>query len=287
MPTSTPISTRMSVHYHPLAVTIVHGHSSISDSCLLPTTSTSAINSAHTIRSPTASMLAAFVAAVMASGGIVTHMFSQLKYTRYARKPGDQVLAQLVMVSLVTIVVACVRIVCTSCAAQLYPKVEKLLWQLYVFLDAARCYEYRSGARAGIPIASLAFISPSMVGHCPSPSYHSTTNIRPGMVVVSNAVVDGSIDLAALPPRYFTTSGPCPVRRVSIISISVHSEISRYFQALRSWRVGCNALKARLRRILRHIYTRLNRETLCSTVIVQLIIPSGLGTTYGIVFVRH
>ena len=70
----------------------------------------------------------------------------------------DQVLAQLVMVPLGTIVVACVGIVCTSCAAQLYTEVDKLLWQPYAFLDAVRRYEDNPGARAGVAFASLAFI---------------------------------------------------------------------------------------------------------------------------------
>jgi NCS1 family nucleobase:cation symporter-1 len=101
----------------------------------------------------------AFVAAITANiGGIATHMFSQSDYTRYARKPGDQVLAQLVMVPLGTIVVACVGIVCTSCAAQLYPEEKKLLWQPYAFLDAVRRHENNSSARAGVAFASLAFI---------------------------------------------------------------------------------------------------------------------------------
>lgn len=101
----------------------------------------------------------AFVSAVTANiGGIATHMFSQSDYTRYARKPGDQVLAQLVMVPLGTIIVACIGIVCTSCAAQLYPQTGKLLWQPYAFLDAIRRYEDNSGARAGVAFASLAFI---------------------------------------------------------------------------------------------------------------------------------
>ena len=59
----------------------------------------------------------AFVSAVMANiGSIATHMFSQSDYTRYATKPGDQILAQLIMVPLGTITVACIGIVCTSCA---------------------------------------------------------------------------------------------------------------------------------------------------------------------------
>jgi nucleobase:cation symporter-1, NCS1 family len=113
-------------------------------------------------------------------------MFSQSDYTRYARRPGDQILAQVVMVPLGTIIVACIGIVCTSCAAQLYPETTKLLWQPYAFLSTIQQYENNSGARAGVAFASLAFVF----------SQH-------GIVVASNGVVAG-IDLAALLPRWFT-----------------------------------------------------------------------------------
>jgi NCS1 family nucleobase:cation symporter-1 len=106
--------------------------------------------------------------------------------TRYARKPGDQVLAQLIMVPLGTIVVACIGIVCTSCAATLYPQEQKLLWNPYVFLEAVRKYEDNQGARAGVAFASIAFMLSQF-----------------GIVVASNLVVAG-IDLAALLPRWFT-----------------------------------------------------------------------------------
>ncbi|KAG9516977.1 NCS1 nucleoside transporter, partial [Aureobasidium melanogenum] len=129
----------------------------------------------------------AFVAAVTANiGSIATHMWSQSDYTRYARKPGDQILAQLVMVPLGTIVVACIGIVCTSCAATLYPQEKKLLWQPYAFLDAIREHEGTKGARAGVAFASIAFMLAQF-----------------GMVVASNCVVAG-IDLSALLPRWFT-----------------------------------------------------------------------------------
>ncbi|KAK1467036.1 NCS1 nucleoside transporter [Colletotrichum melonis] len=57
----------------------------------------------------------AVVAVVTAKiGGIAKHMWSQSDYTRFARKPGDQVLAQLIMEPLGTIIVACIGIICTS-----------------------------------------------------------------------------------------------------------------------------------------------------------------------------
>jgi nucleobase:cation symporter-1, NCS1 family len=129
----------------------------------------------------------AFVAAVTANiGGIATHMWSQSDYTRYARKPGDQVLAQLVMVPLGTIIVASIGIVCTSCAATMYPQEKFLLWNPYAFLEAVRKYEDHPSARAGVAFASIAFMLSQF-----------------GIVVASNLVVAG-IDLAALLPRWFT-----------------------------------------------------------------------------------
>ncbi|KAL3451546.1 permease for cytosine/purines, uracil, thiamine, allantoin-domain-containing protein [Aspergillus insuetus] len=129
----------------------------------------------------------AFVSAITANiGSIATHMWSQSDYTRYARRPGDQVLAQLVMVPLGTIVVACIGIICTSCATTLYPNEESLLWNPYDFLNAVRRNEGTRGARAGVAFASIAFMLSQF-----------------GMVVASNCVVAG-IDLAALLPRWFT-----------------------------------------------------------------------------------
>lgn len=140
----------------------------------------------------------AFVAAVTANiGSMTTHMWSQSDYTRYARRPGDQVLAQLIMVPLGTIVVACIGLVCTSCAVTLYPQESKLLWQPYAFLDAVRKYEDNNqAARAGVALASIAFMLSQF-----------------GMVVASNSVVAG-IDLAALLPRWFT------VRRGGYVTVA-------------------------------------------------------------------
>ncbi|TPX10305.1 uncharacterized protein E0L32_008710 [Thyridium curvatum] len=129
----------------------------------------------------------AFMSAINANiGGIATHMWTQSDYTRYARRPGDQILAQLVMVPLGTIVVAGIGIVSTSCAATLYPSEKKLLWQPYALLDAVRRHEDNSGARAGVAFASIAFMLSQF-----------------GMVVACNSVIAG-IDLAALLPRWFT-----------------------------------------------------------------------------------
>ncbi|KAK5730195.1 hypothetical protein LTR15_000129 [Elasticomyces elasticus] len=129
----------------------------------------------------------AFVSATVAIiGSSATHMFSQSDYTRYARKPGDQILAQAIMVPLGGIGVATIGILCTSCAYTLYPQLEKLPWNPYNFLNAVRMYEDNQGARAGVAFASLAFVMSQW-----------------GIVVAANAVV-GGIDLAAVWPRWIT-----------------------------------------------------------------------------------
>lgn len=129
----------------------------------------------------------AFMAALMSNiGNMSTHMWSQSDYTRYASRPNAQVLAQVIMVPLGAIVVACIGIVCTSCAATLYPEETALLWQPYAYLDAIREHEGTSGARAAVAFASIAFMLSQF-----------------GMVVASNSVVAG-IDLAAIMPRWFT-----------------------------------------------------------------------------------
>lgn len=129
----------------------------------------------------------AFMAILMSNiRNMSTHMWSQSDYTRYACRPHAQVLAQVIMVPLGAVVVACVGIVCTSCAATWYPDETTLLWQPYAYLNAIREHEGTPGARAAVAFASIALMFSQF-----------------GMVVASNSVVAG-IDLAALMPRWFT-----------------------------------------------------------------------------------
>ncbi|KAK1705348.1 NCS1 nucleoside transporter [Colletotrichum lupini] len=120
-------------------------------------------------------------------GGISTHIFSQSNFTRFARRPRDQLASQLVFVPVNTILVAFVGIVCTSCAAQLFPKTQgTLVWEPYRFLDALQAhYDNSAGARAAVFFAALAFIFAQF-----------------GIAVAENALSNG-IDLSALLPRYF------------------------------------------------------------------------------------
>ncbi|CAD6582606.1 MAG: hypothetical protein CYPHOPRED_002076 [Cyphobasidiales sp. Tagirdzhanova-0007] len=119
-------------------------------------------------------------------GGIAVHLFNQSDYTRFARKPGDQILSQAIMVPIGAILNALIGIIVTSCAAQLYPE-EGLLWQPYDLLTAIQKHSGNSGrARAAVAFASIAFILAQI-----------------GLAVVQNAL-SGGIDLAGLFPRWFT-----------------------------------------------------------------------------------
>ncbi|KAF7190988.1 putative permease C29B12.14c [Pseudocercospora fuligena] len=119
---------------------------------------------------------------------ISVHIYVQSDYTRYARRPKDQILAQLVMVPLGTIVVALIGILCASCAVKLFPeKHGVLLWEPYRLLDALQVHhDNSSGSRAAVFFASLAFMVAQF-----------------GMVVANNGLSAG-MDLSALLPRFFT-----------------------------------------------------------------------------------
>ncbi|RVX68450.1 hypothetical protein B0A52_07450 [Exophiala mesophila] len=119
---------------------------------------------------------------------ISVHIFVQSDYTRFARKPKDQILAQLVMVPLGTIVVSLIGIICTSCAAEIFPEQEgTLLWAPYdLFTALQQHYNNSSRSRAAVAFASLSFLVAQF-----------------GMVVANNGLSAG-MDLSALFPRFFT-----------------------------------------------------------------------------------
>ncbi|KAJ0421310.1 permease for cytosine/purines, uracil, thiamine, allantoin-domain-containing protein [Aspergillus carlsbadensis] len=126
--------------------------------------------------------------------GIVTnisamsvHVYVQSDFTRYARKPRDQLLAQLIMVPMGTIIVAFIGITCTSCAVAIFPEeTGTLLWEPYTLLSTLQSpYGHSPRSRVAVAFASLSFMVAQF-----------------GMVVVNNGVAAG-LDLAALLPRYF------------------------------------------------------------------------------------
>jgi NCS1 family nucleobase:cation symporter-1 len=119
---------------------------------------------------------------------ISVHLYVQSDYTRYARKPRDQILAQLVMVPSGTIIVALIGIICTSCGAKLFPEqAGTLLWEPYRLLDALQVhYGDSSGSRAAVFFAALAFM------------------VAQFAMVVANNGLSGGMDISSLLPRYFT-----------------------------------------------------------------------------------
>lgn len=87
-----------------------------------------------------------------------------------------------------TIVVALIGIICTSCAAQIFPEQEgTLLWAPYDLYAALQAhYGNSSHSGAAVAFGGLSFMIAQL-----------------GMVVAKNSVAAG-IDLSGLFPRYFT-----------------------------------------------------------------------------------
>lgn len=120
-------------------------------------------------------------------GGIATHIFSQSDFTRFARRPRDQLVSQILFVPSNTILVSFIGIVCTSCAAKIFPETQgSLVWAPYDLLNTMQShYNDSPHARAACAFASLAFILAQL-----------------GISVAENALSNG-IDMSALAPRYF------------------------------------------------------------------------------------
>ena len=69
-------------------------------------------------------------------------------YTRFAVKPGDQVLSQVVIVPVMGTLTCLIGIICTSVAVEFYPD-DGLLWQPYALLTSIQMHG-GNGARAGV-----------------------------------------------------------------------------------------------------------------------------------------
>ncbi|KAF7776511.1 hypothetical protein Agabi119p4_4904 [Agaricus bisporus var. burnettii] len=103
-------------------------------------------------------------------------------FTRYAKRPNDQIWGQIFVVPLSFFFANILGIITTSCARGLYPD-EPLLWKVSDLLHAIQVHEGR-GARPAVFFAGLAFFL----------SLLSST-------VAASAIV-GGIDLSAMLPRY-------------------------------------------------------------------------------------
>jgi NCS1 family nucleobase:cation symporter-1 len=103
-------------------------------------------------------------------------------YARFARRPSDPVLSQLIIVPLFTISTCVIGIITTSCAAQIFPDAG-LLWAPYDLLTAIQ-NAGNSGTRAAVFFAGLAFVMSQI-----------------GINIPCNAI-SGGIDLASMFPKY-------------------------------------------------------------------------------------
>ncbi|KAK4684535.1 nucleobase:cation symporter-1, NCS1 family, partial [Tremellales sp. Uapishka_1] len=115
-------------------------------------------------------------------GSICAGILNMSDYTRFATRPGDQIISQAVIVPVMGTLTCLIGIVCTSVGAEFYPD-EGLLWNPYSLLTAIQKHG-GNGARAAVFFASLAFLISQL-----------------GINIAGNAV-SGGIDLASLAPKY-------------------------------------------------------------------------------------
>ncbi|KAJ7465101.1 NCS1 nucleoside transporter family [Mycena latifolia] len=115
-------------------------------------------------------------------GSICAVILNQSDFSRFARKPGDQILPQIICVPFMSVLTATLGLICTSCAAGFYPE-EPLLWQPYDLLIAIQTHGGH-GARAATFFAGCAFVVSQL-----------------GLNISGNGV-SGGIDLSGLFTRY-------------------------------------------------------------------------------------
>ena len=115
-------------------------------------------------------------------GSTSAGILNQSDYTRFATCPRAQILSQLIVVPVSTIIIALYGVIVTSCAADFYPE-EGLLWAPYDLLEAIQMHG-GPGARAACFFAGCAFVLSQF-----------------GINIPGNAL-SGGIDIAGLLPQY-------------------------------------------------------------------------------------
>ena len=127
-------------------------------------------------------------------GSISAGILNQSDYTRFAAYPQAQVLSQLIIVPLSSVIIALFGVIVTSCAAGFYPD-DGLLWAPYDLLEVVQL-RGGPGARAGCFFAGCAFVISQF-----------------GINIAGNAI-SGGIDLSGLFPKYLN------IRRCVATSVS-------------------------------------------------------------------
>ena len=115
-------------------------------------------------------------------GSISAGILNQSDYTRFAAYPKAQILSQLIIVPLSSVIIALFGVIVTSCAAGIFPD-DGLLWAPYDLLEVIQL-RGGPGARAACFFAGCAFVLSQF-----------------GINVAGNAI-SGGIDLAGLLPKY-------------------------------------------------------------------------------------
>ena len=130
-------------------------------------------------------------------GSISAGILNQSDYTRFAAYPRAQIVSQLVIVPVSTVIIAFFGVIVTSCAAGFYPE-DGLLWAPYDLLQVVQ-ERGGPGARAACFFAGCAFVMSQF-----------------GINIPGNAI-SGGIDLAGLLPKYIDIR-----RYVSFVAQLVH-----------------------------------------------------------------
>ncbi|PWN26047.1 NCS1 nucleoside transporter [Jaminaea rosea] len=118
-------------------------------------------------------------------GSICAGMLNQSDYSRYARKPYDQVWAQALAIPLSRTFCGTIGIIVTSCAAQWWPD-KGLLWMPPDLLEQIQANDNVGKTRLAVFLAALVFLSSQL-----------------GINVADNLTASG-IDLASMFPRWMT-----------------------------------------------------------------------------------
>ncbi|KAH9939657.1 NCS1 nucleoside transporter family [Epithele typhae] len=115
-------------------------------------------------------------------GGICAGILNQSDYTRFASYPRAQIVSQLVIVPVSSVIIAVIGLIVTSCAAGLYPE-EGLLWEPYELLEVI---QRNGGSRSRVAcfFAGCVFVMSQF-----------------GINIPGNAI-SGGIDMSGLLPKY-------------------------------------------------------------------------------------
>ena len=134
-------------------------------------------------------------------GGICAGILNQSDYTRFASYPRAQIMSQLLVVPINSVIIALIGLIVTSCAAGFYPD-EGLLWAPYDLFPVIQ-ENGGPGARAACFFVGCVFVMSQF-----------------GINIPGNAI-SGGIDMSGLFPKYLN------IMRCVVLSLLVFSSLTR------------------------------------------------------------